>query len=86
MTEKLEVSKNKLIVLSQLLKEMKNLYREDEGKDLLVYKLKTQRRMVETLFDVDAVDLYINKLRTAIHKKKLKQQITDFEDDEVDAE
>lgn len=82
MTEKLDVSKDKLVVLSKLLKELKNLYREEDGKELMTYKLKVQRRMVETFFDVDAIDTYINKLRTAIHKKKLKQQITEFEDEE----
>ena len=82
MIENIEISKNKLIVLSKLLKEMKNLYREDEGKELFTYKLKIQRRMVETMLEEENIDVYINKLRTAIHKKKLKQQITDFEDDD----
>jgi len=74
MNEKIEISKNKLVLLSKLLKDVKNLYKDVEGKELLRYKYKTQRKMVETIFDEEAIDTYIEKLKNTLYKHSIKKQ------------
>jgi hypothetical protein len=63
-----------LVLLSKLLKDTKNLYKDVEGKELLVYKYKTQRRMIETLFDESVIDKYIDKLKDGLYKESIKKQ------------
>lgn len=79
MTEKpmITISKDKLILLSRLLKDMKETYRDVEGKELLVYKFQTQRRMVETFRDTENIDAYIDNLKERLYKARLKQQVKD---------
>lgn len=72
--EKIIISKDKLVLLSKLLKDTKNLYKDVEGKELLVYKYKTQRRMVETLLDESVIDNYIDKLKDKLYKDSIKKQ------------
>ena len=85
--EKITISKDKLVLLSKLLKDTKNLYKDVEGKELVAYKYKTQRRMIETLFDETAIDKYIDKLKDGLYKASIKKQagelINDIEEDEV---
>ena len=67
--EMITISKDKLVLLSKLLKDTKNLYKDVEGKALLTYKYKTQRRMIETLFDDTAIDKYIDNLKDKLYKE-----------------
>ena len=77
MTEKenVVISKDKLVLLSKLLKEMKAVYKEMEGKELLVYKFQTQRRLVETFFEEKNIDDYIDNLKERLYKSRLKKQV-----------
>ncbi len=73
--ENVVISKDKLVLLSKLLKEMKAVYKEMEGKELLVYKFQTQRRIVETFFEERNIDDYIDNLKERLYKAQLKQQV-----------
>jgi hypothetical protein len=81
MTEKetIVISKDKLVLLSKLLKEMKDLYTGVEGKELLSHKFKSQRRIVETLFEDKSINDYIDNLKDRLYKAKLKAQIKEAE-------
>jgi len=72
--EMIKISKDKLVLLSKLLKDTKNLYKDLEGKELVAYKYKTQRRMIETLFDEEAIDGYIDKLKDKLYKERIRKQ------------
>jgi len=74
MKEQITISKDKLVLLSKLLKDTKNLYKDVEGKELVAYKYKTQRRMIETLFDEEAIDGYIDKLKDKLYKDTIRKQ------------
>jgi len=74
MKEMITISKDKLVLLSKLLKDTKNLYKDVEGKELVAYKYRTQRRMIETLFDDTAIDGYIDKLKDKLYKEFIRKQ------------
>lgn len=81
--ERIILTKNKLVLLSKLLKEVRALYPKDEGKEIMRYKLKTQRNVVESFNSGIDIDKWINRCKGTIRKHALKQQITENEDDEV---
>jgi len=87
MIKNIEINKNKLVLLSKLLKDVKNIYKNVEGKELLVYKYKTQRRIVETIFTDKALNIYIDKLKNILYKEAIKKQaegkIENYEENEV---
>ena len=79
--ELITISKDKLVLLSKLLKEMKALYKDVEGRELLVYKYQTQRRIVETFFEEKNVDEYIDNLKERLYKARLKEQVKETKND-----
>jgi hypothetical protein len=85
MNEEIIFKKNKLVLLSKLLKDVKNIYNEEKGRELETYKLRTQRKFLETIFEEEAVDKYINRLQNILTKHNLKKQISEeiINDDEV---
>jgi hypothetical protein len=85
MNEEIIFKKNKLVLLSKLLKDVKNIYNEEKGRELETYKLRTQRKFLETIFEEEAVDKYINRLQNILTKHNLKKQINEeiINDDEV---
>jgi len=69
--EMITISKDKLVLLSQLLKEVKNQCSEIQGKELTTYAYKSQRAIVETILN-DAVDKTIDTLKRFQAKEQLK--------------
>ena len=75
MTDRLVThTENKLAMLCQLLKEMKGINRDIEGKELEAYKYESQRKIVETIISEGSLDNRIDKLKSMIHKHNLKGQ------------
>ena len=76
------ISKNKLILLSKLIKDLKNEYKEQKGKEKMIYKLRTQRRLIETFFDEDYINTYIDSLKQRIANINLKKQLKEETDED----
>ncbi len=75
------ISKDKLVLLSKLLKDLKNEFVDTVGKEKQVYKLRVQRRIVETLFDDLHINKFIDGLKQKLSNINLKKQLLE-EDDE----
>lgn len=56
------LSKNKLVLLSKLLKDVKNSLPNNDKKEEKIKKLNIQRRMVEILISEQKLDKMISKL------------------------
>ena len=74
------ISKNKMVLLSKLLKDVKNSYKELDGKELMVYKFTTQRKFIETIMESESLDKFIDSLKNRNYKLKLKEQISEVEE------
>jgi|AntAceMinimDraft_18_1070375.scaffolds.fasta_scaffold01202_16 valyl-tRNA synthetase len=74
MNETIIIKKNKLVLLSKLLKDVKNIFKEIKGKELLTYKYNVQRKMIETLFDDEVIDKYIDNLKHKVYTNDIKKQ------------
>jgi hypothetical protein len=75
MTEKIVThTENKLAMLCQLLKEMKHINRDIEGKSLEAYKYESQRKIVETIINEGSLDNRIDKLKNMIKKHNMREE------------
>jgi len=64
--EVITINKNKLVLLSKLLKDIKNLSKEKNEKEAKKYII--QRRIVESLFNEEALNKHITTLIKKIKK------------------
>ena len=77
------MSKNKLVLLSKLLKEVRAVIKGREGKELMSYKLKTQRNTIESLCSENGLNKWVDRCKATLNKQILKTQIKDDVDDEI---
>ena len=73
--EMITFSKDKIVLLSKLMKEIKNVYAEQKGKELLIYKYRVQRKLLESMLDEKAINKYITTIKENLNKEELKKQI-----------
>ena len=64
--EVITINKNKLVLLSKLLKDIKNLSKEKNEKEAKKYTI--QRRIIESLFSEEALNKHITTLTKKIKK------------------
>jgi hypothetical protein len=73
--KEIKISKGKLVLLSKLLKDLKNLCVDVKGKELEGYRYKTQRQLIEVIFDDERLNQFIDSLNRKLKKELLKQQV-----------
>jgi len=71
----LHIKKNKLVLLSKLLKDNKNIYKELDKNALSIHKFVSQRKIVEMCISEDAIDKYITRLENDYKKQLLNKEV-----------
>jgi len=74
------INKNKLVLISKLIKDLKHEYINIADKELIRYKLNIQRKLIERLFNDDSINKMIDNLNNQINKAKIKNQLINNND------